>query len=78
MGLERLRIRTRLIRARKPEPPSESVVFSHAGGAWRSLQELQEWTRRQYPDSCTLCENGVSFVEELGRGARRHYEITVA
>jgi hypothetical protein len=78
MALERLCIRTRLIRARKPGACSESVVVSQAGGAWRSLEDFQAWARGQYPDSCTLFENGVSFVEDLGGGTRRFYEITLA
>ncbi len=76
MVFESLQIRTWLIRARRPEPAQESLIVSRAGGAWHNVQEFQDWAVRHYR-SCVLVENGVSFVEDLENGTRRHYEITL-
>jgi hypothetical protein len=77
MTFTRMTIRTRLVRGRRPHERRESVVVSQVGGAWRSLEEFQAWARRRYAGSCDLLENGVTFVEHVGRGLCCIYEITL-
>ena len=78
MAFTQMTIRTRLIRGARPHEGHESVVVSHVGGAWRTIEEFQAWARRRYAGSCDLLENGVTFVEHLGRGMCCVYEITLS
>ncbi len=78
MALQKMTIRTRLFRHARPESERENVVVSRIGEAWRSMEEFQAWARRTHAGSCALIENGVTFVEHLGRDRRCVYEITLS
>jgi hypothetical protein len=77
MSFTRMTIRTRLVRGARPREGHESVVVSQVGGAWRTIEEFQVWAQRRYAGSCDLLENGVTFIEHLGRGMCCVYEITL-
>ena len=77
MSFKNMTIRTRVFQDAQP-CEKESVVVSHVGGAWSTMEEFQAWAHRKHAGSCALIQNGVTFVEHLGRGLRCVYEITLS